>query len=924
MAAIDTLGNIFEDVAIKAPVRAATTGAITLSGLQTIDGVALTAGDRVLVKNQADTRTNGLYRASTGIWQRTFDVSKSTDLIDATQVGVARGTVNTGVIFALRCTDSPVVIGTSLLVWQSITLTSLSTINVTAPLTGGGSLATNPTIGLDSGATFAVVGTQLRTIAGTGDVTWSANSFATTIAAHAVTNSKFRQGAGLSVVGVTGSATADVDDITGTASQFLGVNAAGTALAFQTMGGDATLSGGTLTLGAHVVSSAKFRQGAARSVVANATNALANVDDLASSAGGQILNSTATTLAWSATPTLGVAGSTLGTIAFAGNTSGTTTLQPAAAASGTLTLPAATDTLIGKATADVLTNKTYDTAGSGNVFKINGTAISAVTGTGAAVLANTPTLITPALGVATATSINGLALTASTGTLTIANGKTLTASNSITIAGTDGKTLTVSNSLTFTGTDGSTIAFPLTVANGGTGAVTLTSHGVLIGAGTGAITQLAAAAAGTLLAGGGASSDPAFTATPTLGIAGTTLGTLSLSGNTAGTVTIRPAANTGNWTMTLPTTAGSGSQVLSTDGTGVTSWASIAGSTIASEAQAEAGTDNTTVMSPLRTAQSFIGNVLTFKNLVGRNGALQVWQRGTSVSVAASTTAYTADGWYLKTGANQGFTVSQGGTLVNGIQFNATVQRNNGQTGTSTVYFAIPLDTDEIYRMRGNALVLSFYTATGANWSPTSGTLTYNLYVGTGAVGKRNSVAFTGETNPITGSVNLATGASAARTISAISAAVGVSITQAELQFSFTPSGTAGAADSVSIAAVQLEVVPAGIAAVVPVFEKTDYEWDLHRCQRFYERVGGASQSIFCDVYSNGGNTAITTWYFKVNKHAIPTIAVSGSLTTLNTTGSLQSTPDFTHTALYYVAAGTGRTFWYNDPASYITASAEI
>jgi hypothetical protein len=51
------------------------------------------------------------------------------------------------------------------------------------------------------------------------------------------------------------------------------------------------------------------------------------------------------------------------------------------------------------------TNKTYDTAGSGNVFKINGVTISANTGTGSNVLATSPTLVTPVLGVATGTSL---------------------------------------------------------------------------------------------------------------------------------------------------------------------------------------------------------------------------------------------------------------------------------------------------------------------------------------------------------------------------------------------------------------------------------------------------------------------------------------------------------------------------------------
>lgn len=74
--------------------------------------------------------------------------------------------------------------------------------------------------------------------------------------------------------------------------------------------------------------------------------------------------------------TVGQAGSVIGTVALSGNTSGTTILTPAAAASGTLTLPAATDTLIGKATTDTLTNKTYDTSGTGNVLKVGGVTVS--------------------------------------------------------------------------------------------------------------------------------------------------------------------------------------------------------------------------------------------------------------------------------------------------------------------------------------------------------------------------------------------------------------------------------------------------------------------------------------------------------------------------------------------------------------------
>jgi hypothetical protein len=71
-------------------------------------------------------------------------------------------------------------------------------------------------------------------------------------------------------------------------------------------------------------------------------------------------------------------------------------------------------------------------------------AVTGETGSGALVFATSPTLVTPTLGVASATSVNKVAITApaTAATLTIADGKTLTASNSITFAGTDATTMT--------------------------------------------------------------------------------------------------------------------------------------------------------------------------------------------------------------------------------------------------------------------------------------------------------------------------------------------------------------------------------------------------------------------------------------------------------------------------------------------------
>lgn len=93
-------------------------------------------------------------------------------------------------------------------------------------------------------------------------------------------------------------------------------------------------------------------------------------------------------------------------------------------------------------------------------------AVTDETGTGALVFANTPTLVTPVLGVATATSINKVAVTApaTSATLTIANLKTLTVSNTVTFTATDGATLAIGTGGTLgsaayraIGTSGSTV-----------------------------------------------------------------------------------------------------------------------------------------------------------------------------------------------------------------------------------------------------------------------------------------------------------------------------------------------------------------------------------------------------------------------------------------------------------------------------------
>lgn len=91
--------------------------------------------------------------------------------------------------------------------------------------------------------------------------------------------------------------------------------------------------------------------------------------------------------------------------------------------------------------------------------------ISDETGTGALVFANTPTLVTPVLGVATATSINKVTITApaTSATLTISNGAALTVSGNVTVSSSGSCVLTLGgNNITFATSGVTSLTLPTT------------------------------------------------------------------------------------------------------------------------------------------------------------------------------------------------------------------------------------------------------------------------------------------------------------------------------------------------------------------------------------------------------------------------------------------------------------------------------
>ena len=112
MALTDRISGYTAEVALKAPVVACTTANITLSGEQTIDGIAVVANDRVLVANQTDASENGIYDVSTTSWARSKDFNGSRDVVSGTRVYINQGTTYAG-YEAQVTTSNTIEIGTS-------------------------------------------------------------------------------------------------------------------------------------------------------------------------------------------------------------------------------------------------------------------------------------------------------------------------------------------------------------------------------------------------------------------------------------------------------------------------------------------------------------------------------------------------------------------------------------------------------------------------------------------------------------------------------------------------------------------------------------------------------------------------------------------------------------------------------------------
>ena len=104
--------GVSQGLDIKEAVKVATTANISLSGTQTIDGVAVSADERVLVKDQSTSSQNGLYLCKASTWARTDDLATGDDA-SSVFVFVDQGTVNSDNGFVCSTNKGSAVVGTN-------------------------------------------------------------------------------------------------------------------------------------------------------------------------------------------------------------------------------------------------------------------------------------------------------------------------------------------------------------------------------------------------------------------------------------------------------------------------------------------------------------------------------------------------------------------------------------------------------------------------------------------------------------------------------------------------------------------------------------------------------------------------------------------------------------------------------------------
>jgi hypothetical protein len=339
----------------KASVVAATTANITLSGAQTIDGISIIAGDRVLVKDQSTASNNGIYLCATGSWTRTTDADTYSELVAAFTF-VEKGTTNADSGFI--CTiDAGGTLGSTSITWAQFSGAG----QITA---GDGLTKTGNTlnVGTASSSRIVVNGDNIDLASsGVTPGTYQSVTFDTYGRATAGTNPTTIAGYNIS----NAYTKTEIDSIFGstTAAATSASNAATSASNASTSASNASTSASNAAT-SETNAAASYDAFDDRYLGSKASAPTVDNDGNALLTGALYWNNSVNTLyVWTGSVWTQAAFTASGFATLTGtetltNKTLTAPIISSISNTGTLTLPTSTDTLVGRATTDTLTNKT--------------------------------------------------------------------------------------------------------------------------------------------------------------------------------------------------------------------------------------------------------------------------------------------------------------------------------------------------------------------------------------------------------------------------------------------------------------------------------------------------------------------------------------------------------------------------------------
>jgi hypothetical protein len=284
------------------------------------------------------------------------------------------------------------------------------------------------------------------------------------------------------------------------------------------------------------------------------------------------------------------------------------------------------------------------------------------------------------------------------------------------------------------------------------------------------------------------------------------------------------------------------------------------------------------------------------------NGGMDVWQRGTSIAIAAAAKTFASDRfWAARGGSVAGSTVSRQATgdttNLPFIQYCARVQRDSGNTSTQFISFNQDIETVNSIPLAGRTVTLSFYARAGANFSATSSALPVSIVTGTGTDQSLSS-GYTGQATAFSGTATLTT----TWQRFTFTGAIGATATQIGIQPYYVPVGTASTNDYFEITGVQLEQ---GSQATPFTRAGGTIQGELAACRRYLPAFSGASGAAVNPYsgYAYATNAVLYTIPFDVPARVAPTgVTITGTLKAYALNTATTVTPSF-NTANSYGAS---------------------